>query len=360
MSPPEDKTMTEKSAEDFIPGQDELDSPGTLINFNINDVRIAEAKEEFKAIDAAIDMDAARKAKRVLTKMRTTLGEAHKEQKSEALAHGQKLDAEKRRLLALIAEVEDPISQQITDIKEAAERQEEERIAKIELAIEVISEFAEDRHSLSLGELEVRYEQVKMIALTEDLYQEQIERAGIVKEDAEMKLRITIRNEQERLEELDKQEKIRLDNEAKQKELDERQAKMDDEEAERKAAQKTIDDDAAFTLAKENAEKQAKLDEQAEEQRKAQKLIDDENARIAQEKADKEEGERQDQQVRDANARALRLAPDTDKLLVYAEELETAMMPTVESDEAKRVVLLAVEKLNPVIQYIRDEARKLK
>jgi len=116
--------MTEKSAEDFIPGQDELDSPGTLINFNVNDVRIAEVKEEFKAIDAAVDMDAAKGAKKVLVKMRSTLADAHKEQKAEALAHGQKLDTEKRRLLALIAEVEDPISKQITDIKEAAARKE--------------------------------------------------------------------------------------------------------------------------------------------------------------------------------------------------------------------------------------------
>ena len=38
--------MTEKTGEHFIPGVDELDPVKTLINFNVNDARIAEVALE--------------------------------------------------------------------------------------------------------------------------------------------------------------------------------------------------------------------------------------------------------------------------------------------------------------------------
>ena len=138
------------------------------------------------------------------------------------------------------------------------------------------------------------------------------------------------------------------------------QAKMDAEDAERKAAQKVIDDAAAAEQKKKDDERQAELDEQAEEQRQAQKVIDDENARIAQEAAAKEEAKALEEEEREAAERALRLAPDSDKLLIYADALTTVNVPKVESDEAKRTLLLALEKIKPVIEYIRNEARKMK
>ena len=53
--------------QDFIPddGEDMEEKVQPVINFNINDKRIAEAKEEFKDIDAAKDLKGAKAAKQV-------------------------------------------------------------------------------------------------------------------------------------------------------------------------------------------------------------------------------------------------------------------------------------------------------
>ena len=346
-----------------------------VIAWDINKARIAEVAEELKDIDAYVDLVAAKKAKKKLTKMRTTLGEYHKETKAKALKFGRDCDAKKNEYLELIRAIEDPISDQLTEIKEKAEREEEDRKAKISAHIDRLSAYAEDRHSLTLDEMKERRENLMAEDLTTDdavdIYQEALEEATMARDEAELKLRLAIDREKTRIEEEAEAAEQRAENDRRQKELDDRQAKMDAEEkerkekqeaedAERKAAQKVLDDAAAAERKEKDDERQAELDEQAEENRKAQERIDTENARVAQEAADKEETERKEQEQLEAAERALRLAPDSDKLLLYADALTTVNVPEVESDEAKRVVLLVAEKLNPVIEYIRNEARKMK
>jgi len=60
----EEKTMSEN--QEFIPddGEDLEEKVKAIITFNINDQRIADAKEEFKEVDAYVDHAAAKKAKR--------------------------------------------------------------------------------------------------------------------------------------------------------------------------------------------------------------------------------------------------------------------------------------------------------
>ncbi len=339
-----------------------------VINLNINEVHIATAKEKFKDVDAYVDLDAAKAAKKFLTKMRTTLAEAHKREKKQILIDGRRLDGEKNRLLVLIAEVEDPISDQLTEIKEAEEKAETERLNKINAEIERIKAFANDRHDLTLAELEERRGTLNAIEITEEIFQEFTDQAGLFKQEANAKLLIAHKNENDRLAEESKLQEIAEEQAAKQKELDERQAALDAEEEKRKEEQAERDhiaqeetDAINAQQRKEQQEQQAKLDQQAEDQAAEQKKIDDENARLAQEAADKEETERKEQEQRDEAERKLRLAPDSEKLNNLADDLGAfRFLPEVESDEANRVLVLIQEKMAPVIEYIRTEARKMK
>lgn len=332
-----------------------------IINLNINDARIAEAKEKFKEIDAYVDLEAAKKAKKVLIKMRTTLAEAHKIQKAESLAFGRRLDGEKNRLLVLIAEVEDPISEQLTEIKEKAEREEADRVEKINNEIERIKAFANDRHDLTVEQLEERRATLATIEVSEETFDELTDQAQTFKDEADAKLRIALVNEQERVAEAEKLEAQREEQAAQQKKLDKRQAKMDEEEAERKAKQEERDREKREEQERLNAERQAELDKQAEEQAAAQKKIDDENARLAQEKADKEETERKAREQAEADELAALQAPDIEKLERFAALLDDAKIQLpLETDAAKRVMALAFEKLQATIDYIRSETEKLK
>lgn len=347
-----------------------------VITWDINKARIADAAETFKDIDAYVDLDAAKKAKKVLTKMRTKLAEDHKETKAEALAFGRKVDAKKNEYLGLIKEIEDPISDQLTEIKEKAEREKQDRVDAITARIQSLSDYAEGRHSLTIDEMKQRRENLMAEDLTTDegiaIYEEFLEQATMARDEAELKLRLAIDRETTRLKEEAEQAEQRAENERRQKELDDRQAQMDQEEAdrnakqdaedaERKAAQKVIDDAAAAEQKEKDDKRQAELDKQAEQQRVENERIATENARLAKEKADKEESDRQEQEEREAAERALRLAPDTDKLEAWAVEIDQCAAPSsVESDEAQRVATLVIEKLQAVTQYIRNEARKMK
>ena len=143
-----------------------------IIAWDINKAAIAEVAEELKDIDAYTDLPAAKKAKKKLTKMRTTLGEAHKETKAEALAFGRKVDAKKNEYLVLIRAIEDPISDQLTEIKEKAEREEQDRVDIITELIDAMSAAANDRHNMTIEELEQSRQTVLAIEITEEVYQE--------------------------------------------------------------------------------------------------------------------------------------------------------------------------------------------
>lgn len=320
-----------------------------VINLNINDARIAEAATKFKNIDAHKDLDEAKKAKKFLVKMRTTLAEAHKIQKAESLAFGRRLDGEKNRLLVLIAEVEDPISDQLTDIAQREKLAEAGRLDEIQFQIDRIKAFATDRHDLSLDELKERRETLNKIDVTEEVFQEFTDQAKLFQQEANAKLLIAYKSEGDRLAEKAEQDRIAEEQAATQKKLDEQQAALDAQAEAQRREQAKRDQDAAEKLAKENAAKQAKLNKQAKEQKAEQKKIDDENLRIAQEATEKI-----------AEAARLAAAPDVEKLEDYAVRLETTTVPFTETEAGNRVRVLAVEKLEDLLNYIRTEVEKMK
>jgi len=333
---------------EFIPADDEQETlENRVIVFNINDAAIAEVKEDLGEVDAYKDLDHAKAAKKTLTKMRSSLADAHKEAKAEALAYGRRCDAEKNRLLASIAEIEDPITKQLDDIKNAAAKAEEERVAGIMAKIEQIQAFALDRHDLTLDQLNERLSTLLSHPdPSEEDYDEFAEDGANAKEVSESKLRIAIMNEEARLKEAEEQERVRKENE----ELKEKLAKAE-------AAQKIIDDAAAAEQAAKDAERQAELDKQAEEQAAAQKVIDDENARLAQEQADKDAAEAADKAAKIAALQA----PDAEKLALYAADIHTLIenRPVLQSDAGNNILLDVTASLIQVEEFIESKSEEL-
>jgi hypothetical protein len=334
--------------QDFIPA-DEAVNPlqNMVVAFSINDAAIAEVKEDLGEVDAYKDLEHAKAAKKTLTKMRTTLADAHKETKADALAFGKRCDLEKNRLLNLIGEIENPITDQLNEIKNAAELREQERQQAIMERIEQVQAFALDRHDLTLDELTERLDTLLKHKIDPELFEEHTEDAENAKEVSESKLRIAIHNEETRLEEVKRQEAT----EAENKELRERLAKSEAEQADRDAAQKVIDDAAAAEQKEKDDLRQKELDEQAETQRKAQKKIDDDAA----EKAAEEAAEK-------ARKIAAIQAPDVEKLELYAADIKTLInnKPTMQVEETNEIMLSAVASLIEVARYIETKAGELK
>lgn len=330
---------------------DEHKTEKRVVNFNITDAALAQLAEKHKDVDAYKDMERAKKAKRECVKLRSKLTERHKEEKAEALAYGRMLDAEKRRIMEKIAEVEDPITQQLDDIKNEEKRKEEERVAGIEAKIATIEALATDRQVLSLDELKQRYVELEAITVTADDYQEFTDRANSVWEDTELKLRVAMNRERERLEEEARLEKQRQEQEAEAEKL---RAEREAIEAEKAKIAKAEEERQAKIRAEEQ-ERQAKLAaELAERKRK----IDEENARLARIAAE-EEAERQRQE-----AEALRLAqaPDAEKLEVYANRVDALLAdkPELTTDAGKAAFLEAEAALVEVAFELRAHAGDMK
>jgi hypothetical protein len=324
--------------------QDTLES--RVITFSINDARIAEVKEDFKDVDAYKDLDAAKAAKKSLTKMRTTLGEAHKEAKADALAYGRRCDAEKNRLLELIAEIEDPITEQLDEIKNAAAREEQQRIDKIMEGIEQIQAFALDRHDLTFDQLNERLDTLLALKVDPDFYAEHFEDAENAKEVSESKLRIAIMNEEARLKEAAEKEELARKN----KELQEQIQKNAEEQAERDKAAKEEAERIAVLQKIKDDERQAELDKQAEEQAARQKALDDEAAEKARKEAEEQAAEL-----------AAIQAPDKEKLTLFAQAIDhlVGAKPTLQSDAGNAILLDAVTSLLQTKSYIETKREEL-
>lgn len=350
--------MTENA--DFIPDDGETTeaAPKAVVTFNINDQRIAEVKEELKNVDAYKDLAGAKAGKQQLTKMRTALGDSHKLVKADALAYCQTVDGEKRRLLELIAEIEDPITADLKAIKDKADNDEAERVAKIMGRIEELQAFALDRHSLTLAELEQRLETLLAKEITEELYEELLEDADNAKTVSESKLRIEIGTATERAEAARKA----AESEEENRVLREKMQEMEDE-------QKVKDDAAAAELAETNRkaaaaqkiiddERQKELDDQAETQRAAQKVIDDENQRLADEQAEKD---RIAAEEKADKIKAIQ-APDVDKLTLFADAVDhlVTIRPTLQVEETNEILLTAVASLIETARVLREQTEELK
>jgi hypothetical protein len=317
-----------------------------VIKFSINDAAIAEVAEDFKDVDAFKDLVAAKAAKKTLTKMRTTLGEAHKASKADALAYGRRCDAEKNRLLVLIGEIEDPITEDLDSIKNAAALEEQQRQDKIMEGIEQIQAFALDRNDLTFDQLNERLDTLLKLKVDPDFYAESTQDAENAKEVAESKLRIAIIAESARLDELAEKVELEKKNKALQEQVDKQNAEAAEREADAIAELdrlREVEQTAADA-------RQADLDKQAEElaaeQKRLDKIAEDEEAIRIEDEA--------------AELAAIQ-APDKEKLTLFASAIDhlIGVKPVLQSDAGNAILLDAVASLIQVKSYIETKREEL-
>jgi hypothetical protein len=321
------------------------------IVFSVNDKVIQEVAEEFKEVDAYKDLAEAKAAKKVLTKMRSKLAEAHKAAKADALEYGRKCDAEKNRLLEQIKVIEDPITEQLTEIKEAEERKEQERLDKIQAALERIEAHAADRYSLTLDQLRERQENLGNIEITEEIFQEFTDRAELLKQDAGMKLDLAIKAEKDRIQE----EAEKAEREEENRRLKEKIDAMEREQEEQRRKEQA-------KAAEEAAEAQRKADIKAELERKAREKAEDEARKLREEKEERERQEAAEQARKEAEERALAQAPDREKLLTFAAKVDELLKgkPELATEEAREVLRQAEAMLIEVAYDIRKMTEEMK
>lgn len=104
--------------------------------YELADAKIEELKTQFSGITVYDEesFNVAKEAKKVLVPLRTGIEKKRVELKADALEYGRKVDAEAKRITALLEEIEDPITKQIDDWNDRkrieAEKAENERIAR--------------------------------------------------------------------------------------------------------------------------------------------------------------------------------------------------------------------------------------
>ncbi len=102
-----------------------------IIDYNVTEEAIAKLKEEFSGITVNDNktLDVAKKARMTVVKLRTSVEAMRKGYKQDALEYGRKVDAEAKRVTALLEEVEEPLDSQIKIFESEQARIKAEKIA---------------------------------------------------------------------------------------------------------------------------------------------------------------------------------------------------------------------------------------
>jgi len=277
----------------------------------------------------------------------------HKELKEYSLLTGRAIDGVKNLYKLKISEREDKL-EKIEKHFEMVEQAKKDKLnAEREL---LLSKYVIDVSMYNYKEMTDEVfsnliETVKKIWETEQEAIKQAELDRIAKEQAEK----------------EEQERIRVENEKLKKEAEAREKELEKERAEQKkkleaeqAKAKKEAEAREKELEKERAEQKKKLEaEQAKAKKEAEarekleaeirakkdeeeRLRKEEELRLAKEKADKMEAEKQAQ-----------LAPDKDKLKLYAKALSEVEIPELQTEDAKNTLREASKLLNQVLLILR-------
>lgn len=304
----------------------------TPIVFHISDARIDELRRELSGMKIVDSADYARVTKGigVCRTLRTQVEKCRKDLKEESLLYGRKVDAEAKRLTAMLEEIEEPLKaekQRIDDEKEAAKKAAEEaKRLKIEQRINDLSAVNAKAHPLIVAEW------------SDEEFQSQLAKARAAFEEAERLAKI----EAERLakEEADRQEAMRQE-----------QLRLDAERAE---------------LAKIRAEQEAAAKAERERMQAEREAIEAEKARLAREQFDRDESDRKkreaeelaerqrlaaieaEEQRKAELSRLEALKPDKEKLLAFALSISLLEIPVLKTDEAKICLAGCLESLTKI------------
>lgn len=273
-----------------------------VVKYNPSDARIAEVKAEFAetlknlpALIEAEDETTLKTALKTIVPLRTELERCRQALKEEALRHGQKIDAEARRLKAQILEFETPIQDGLEKIAAAQRARAEAKVRAEEEA-----KAAEAKRLADIDAEKKRVEDEQRAAEAKKLADE---RAAFEREKREAEEK---RAEEQRL------------HDAQKAEL-EAQARKIKAEADRLAREKQEAEDAKARAEQEKKDAEAWA---IREKELAEKALADAKAKVEREQAEKAEAERLRLEQEAAEKKAAEEArPDIEKIHAFGDGL---------------------------------------
>jgi len=281
---------------------------------------------EVTDISQTDEMAKAREIRLQLQKIRTQGVEALRIQlKEQSLREGKAIDGLANVIKALIIPIEEHLAKQ-EKFKERIETErknkiESERIAELGKYVENVGVYTLHPDKLSQESFDQLLKTSKFAFEAQKKAEEEAEAIRLAKIEADKKA----------------QEEIKKENERLKKEAEKREAEI---AKERKAEQAKIDAERKIQEEKLRIEKKAR--EEAEEKIRFAKEVE-----LAGIKA-KEEAEK----------KALQ-APDKEKLLATATDLDNFKFPILNSEQAQCIKHDAIMALSKVVELIRAEANKL-
>ena len=240
-----------------------------VVDYSVTDAAIAELKSKYIGLKVC-DPDSRKQVSEAIQEvsgLRTSVEVKRKELKEDALVWGKKVDAEAKRITALLEEIEEPLKierRAFDAIKEEEKRKkieaEAKRVADIEQKIERIRSIGNLSFGDTLETIEAKLVEIKSIVI-DSAFEEFQDRALVIRHDAEKRLEDAIPAVKAKAEEA---ERNRL------------QAIQQKEESDRLAAERAKIENFRREEEKKLAEERASIEKMRE---------DMENERLANEKA---------------------------------------------------------------------------
>lgn len=285
-----------------------------IVEYSFVAAALSELRSRYKQATYAVatkeGMKEAKEARAELRGYRTKLEAKRKEIKAPALARCNLIDSEANRITEELVALEKPIAEQIKAEEERKEREENERKARLETALQQIVGIPSTMAGESSATIHVQIEELNKITIDES-WQEFQEAARLAKQSALTRLHEMFRQvaaqeeeksklakEREELERLRKaeEERQRAAEEARRKELEEQAARnraaeeeirkrreaLEREEAEARARREQEETAARAAREKEEAERRAKEEaerkarEEAEAKRREEERLSNE------------------------------------------------------------------------------------
>lgn len=296
-----------------------------VVEYSVSDAAIEKLRERYSGLTIAntADYERVRVGIGEIRDIRVQVEKTRVELKADALAYGRKVDAEAKRITALLLEIEEPLKlekQKVDDEKARVKREKEE---------------AERRRI----EEELRIKREAEEAEVARLKAEQDERDRI---------------ERERIAAEQKAEADRLAKERAALEAERAAAEED-----RRKAQAIIDEQNRLERERIEAD-QAKLREERERLQREQfeREAKDRAEREAREKLEREAAEKKAREQAEAEERErlAALAPDREKLTAFAETIATIAPPVVKSSEAMHYLERACDHIQQAAVILRSFA----
>lgn len=358
-----------------------------LQKFNVTDAAISELSSKYMGlkIDGIDDKKGAKAVHEALMDVkgrRVAVQKIGKELRADAIKYQNAVIAEEKRIIALLEPIEDHLTEEEEAVKNEIARikaeEEAKASAKIQARIDCICDIGAQfngkayiSHGVIIPDIVVRTANDEQFAD----FIAQIREAKSIEEERIKAEEEARKAEEERLRKIaEEQERIRAEQEAAAAKLREEQEriKREQEEAARKIReeQEAIEKEKA-RIAKEEADRQTAIELEAkrkeeervrqEEIEKARKEAEERAVIEAKEKAEREAVEKAEADLK-AKIEAERqeaLKPDKEKLLSFADTIETLVVPEMKDPKAQAIIDKATSSLCKVADAIRKELRTL-